>query len=117
MKDLADLGLVEAADAIMAREITSTELLEAYLKRLDAVNPTLNATIWVDRDRARGDAFGADSAMAAGRAKGRLFGIPLEGVGFSNDAKIRMSPPKFEEAAFPHGATDQRITFKLRYFV
>ena len=77
MKDLADLGLVEAADAIMAREITSTELLEAYLKRLDAVNPTLNATIWVDRDRARGDAFGADSAMAAGRAKGRLFGIPL----------------------------------------
>ncbi len=46
-----------------------------------------------------------------------LFGIPLEGVGFSNDAKIRMSPPKFEEAAFQHGASDQRITFKLRYFV
>ena len=46
-----------------------------------------------------------------------LFGIPLEGVGFSNDAKIRMSPPKFEEAAFQHGRDDQRITFKLRYFV
>ena len=46
-----------------------------------------------------------------------LFGIPFEGVGFSNDAKIRMSPPKFEEAAFQHGASDQRITFKLRYFV
>ena len=27
-----------------------------------------------------------------------LFGIPKEGVGFSNDAKIRMSPPKWEEA-------------------
>lgn len=46
-----------------------------------------------------------------------LFGIPLEGVGFSNDAKIRMGPPKFDEAAFQHGASDQRITFKLRYFV
>jgi len=46
-----------------------------------------------------------------------LFGIPLEGVGFSNDAKIRMSPPKFEEAAFRHDGADQRITFKLRYFV
>ena len=77
MSDLADMGLVEAADAIMAREISSTELLEAYLKRLDAVNPVLNATIWVDRDRARGDAFGADSAMAAGKARGKLFGIPL----------------------------------------
>ncbi len=46
-----------------------------------------------------------------------LFGIPLEGVGFSNDAKIRMSPPKFDEAAFRHGVSDQRITFALRYFV
>jgi len=77
MSDPADWGLVQAADAIMAREISATELLEAYLKRLDAVNPVLNATIWIDRDRARGDAFGADSAMAAGKARGKLFGIPL----------------------------------------
>ena len=77
MTDLADLSLVDAAEGIAARDFTSTELLEAYLKRLDQVNPTLNATIWVDRDRARGDAFGADSATAAGRAKGKLFGIPL----------------------------------------
>ena len=46
-----------------------------------------------------------------------LFGIPLEGVGFSNDARIRMAPPSFEDAAFHHDATDQRISFKLRYFV
>lgn len=46
-----------------------------------------------------------------------IFGIPLEGVGFSNDAKIRMSPPKFEEAAFIHDGKDQRISFPLRYFV
>lgn len=46
-----------------------------------------------------------------------LFGIPLEGVGFSNDAKIRMAPPKFAEAAFVHAKTDQRIGFQLRYFV
>lgn len=46
-----------------------------------------------------------------------LFGIPLEGVGFSNDARIRMSPPRFDEAAFRHDTADQHITFKLRYFV
>lgn len=44
------------------------------------------------------------------------FGIPREGVGFSNDARIRMAPPKFEEAAFQHGGTDQRISFVLRHF-
>ena len=74
---LADLGLVEAADAIARREITSTTLLDAYLARLDQVNPVVNATIWVDRARARADAFAADSAMASGKARGKLFGIPL----------------------------------------
>jgi aspartyl-tRNA(Asn)/glutamyl-tRNA(Gln) amidotransferase subunit A len=47
---LADLSLVEAADAVERREVSSAALLEACLARLDAVNKTLNATIWVDRD-------------------------------------------------------------------
>lgn len=45
-----------------------------------------------------------------------LFGIPKEGVGFSNDAKIKFGPPKFMEAAFDHGGARQQISFSLRYF-
>ena len=45
-----------------------------------------------------------------------LFGIPKEGVGFSNDAKIKFGPPKFQEAAFDHGVVRQQISFSLRYF-
>ena len=45
-----------------------------------------------------------------------FLGIPKEGVGFSNDARIWMGPPKFREAAFDHGATRQQIRFSLRYF-
>jgi uncharacterized protein (DUF2141 family) len=46
-----------------------------------------------------------------------LFGIPKEGVGFSNDAPIRLAPPKLREALFDFaGPTTPRITFKLRYF-
>ena len=45
-----------------------------------------------------------------------LLGIPKEGVGFSNDAKIRLGPPKFPEAAFDHGSAGQQIRFSLRYF-
>jgi uncharacterized protein (DUF2141 family) len=46
-----------------------------------------------------------------------LFGIPKEGVGFSNDAKIRLGPPKFAEAAFTYGGNAQAIRFSLRYFM
>src|SRR5262245_17169334 len=77
MTALADLGLVEAADAVARREVTSAALLEACLARLDLVNKTVNATIWVDRERARAAAAAADAALAAGRPLGRLHGIPL----------------------------------------
>ena len=45
-----------------------------------------------------------------------LFGIPKEGVGFSNDAPIRMSPPKWTDAVLRFG-TDQTIQLKMRYFL
>lgn len=45
-----------------------------------------------------------------------LFGIPKEGVGFSNDAKIRLGPPKWAEAVFDHDGRPQTIQLKLRYF-
>jgi uncharacterized protein (DUF2141 family) len=44
-----------------------------------------------------------------------LFGIPKEGVGFSNDA-LHMGTPKFDEAAFRHDAGDQKISVGLKYF-
>jgi len=43
-----------------------------------------------------------------------LFGIPKEPVGFSNDAPIHMSPPKWAAAVFTHGAEPQRIALTLR---
>ena len=49
MVGLADLSLVEAADAVRNGEATSMELLDACWANLDAANPKLNATIWLDR--------------------------------------------------------------------
>jgi uncharacterized protein (DUF2141 family) len=45
-----------------------------------------------------------------------LFGIPREGVGFSNDAPIRLSAPKFRAAAFDFAGLEQAIQLKMRYF-
>ena len=46
-----------------------------------------------------------------------IFGIPKEGVGFSRDARIRFSPPKWEEAVFDHLPRPEAIHFSLRYFL
>jgi uncharacterized protein (DUF2141 family) len=45
-----------------------------------------------------------------------LFGIPKEGVGFSRDARIRLGPPKWEDAVFAIDG-DLRIRLNLRYFL
>ena len=53
-----------------------------------------------------------------GKVDRALFGIPKEGVGFSNDAPIRFSPPKFKDArfTFDNGAGGT-IQLRLRYFM
>lgn len=45
-----------------------------------------------------------------------FIGIPKEGVGFSRDAKIVFSPPKWRDAVFSHEAKAQVIRLALRYF-
>lgn len=46
-----------------------------------------------------------------------LFGIPKEGVGFSNDFKIGLRAPRFAEAAFSYGGGDQQVAVHLKYFL
>jgi uncharacterized protein (DUF2141 family) len=47
-----------------------------------------------------------------GKMDTKIFGIPREGVGASNDARGRFGPPKFEDAAFQFGGgrLDLKIT-------
>ena len=52
-----------------------------------------------------------------GKVDRGLFGLPKEGVGFSNDAKIKLAPPKWEEAVFDYDGQEKTIRLKLRYFV
>ena len=51
-----------------------------------------------------------------GKVDRGLFGIPREGVGFSNDAPIRLGPPKWADAQFVL-TTDKTISLKMRYFL
>lgn len=69
--------LKELTRALAARELSSRELVSAYLDRIAAVNLTLNAFISVaERESALAAADAADAARAAGQA-GLFTGIPL----------------------------------------
>src|SRR5271166_2129631 len=77
MTDLADLSLVEAADAVRNGEATSMELLDACWSNMEAVNPKLNATIWLDREGAEQAARTADRAARDKSWLGPLHGVPM----------------------------------------
>jgi amidase len=67
----------ELARLIAAKEVSSVEVVEAHLARIDDVNPRLNAIVRrLDVD-ARAAALAADRAQRDGRPLGRLHGVPF----------------------------------------
>jgi amidase len=76
MSELWQRGAGELAAMIAAREVSSREVVEAHLERIEAVNPHLNALTRVLADEARAAADAADAAVAAGGPLGRLHGVP-----------------------------------------
>jgi len=77
MAGLAELSLVDAAEAVRTGQATSLDLLNACLANLDKANPTLNATIWLDREGAEQAARAADADVKSGKPLGKLHGVPM----------------------------------------
>jgi indoleacetamide hydrolase len=74
--DLTGLSVVDAAQLIRHKQITSVELTQAYLARAEA-NQDLNAYITLDRAGALAAAQRADADLASGKVRGPLHGVPL----------------------------------------
>lgn len=67
----------EMAAAIQKKTISAKELVELTFRRIDAVNPALNAIVWDFRDGAMARAAEADRALARGDSLGPLHGVPI----------------------------------------
>ena len=65
------------AEAIRRREVSSLEIVEAYLAQIVRHNPDLNAVVTLDEDDARIKAQKADAALARGEEWGPLHGLPI----------------------------------------
>ncbi len=75
------LPATELAARIRARELSATEVMEAHLRRIERLNPLVNAIVTLVPDQAMAEARACDAALAAGTAPGRerapLLGLPV----------------------------------------
>ncbi|HZM83515.1 MAG TPA: amidase [Candidatus Limnocylindrales bacterium] len=75
--ELWRMGALDLAAAIRSRQVSSREVVEAHLRRIDAINPAVNAVTVVLAVQAFDAAEAADRAVAAGADLGRLHGVPF----------------------------------------
>jgi amidase len=87
--DLCATSAVDLARMIRSRELSATELLEAVLARIEAVNPLVNAIVTLVPEQARAAAIGLDARAARGSFAGPLHGLPIAIKDLAETAGIR----------------------------
>jgi Asp-tRNA(Asn)/Glu-tRNA(Gln) amidotransferase A subunit family amidase len=77
MDDLTFLPAVIMAQQIREKKISPVELANAHLKKIERLNPRLNAFVQVDAERVQHEAHAAESAVMNGEALGPMHGVPI----------------------------------------
>ena len=94
------------ASLIKDGEISPLEAVEAYLERIEGVDPQLNSYITVCAEEAREAARGAEKEISEGRHRGPLHGVPVavkdqihtEGILTTDASRIRTGRVPAEDA-------------------
>lgn len=74
--DLAYAGAARQAELLRSRRLSSRELVEGYLRRIERLDPVLNAFRVVYSERALAEAEQADARLRAGEER-PLLGVPV----------------------------------------
>jgi Asp-tRNA(Asn)/Glu-tRNA(Gln) amidotransferase A subunit family amidase len=77
MTEPCDLSALEARRLIGRKALSPVELLESCLRRIDEVNPAVNAVVARDDEAARAAARAAETAVMGGEHLGALHGLPV----------------------------------------
>ena len=107
LEDLAFWPVTLLAQLVETRQVTSSELTEMYLSRLERYNETLNCVVTLTERRAREQAAQADTEIAEGRYRGPLHGIPWGAKDIISVAGYRTTwgAAPFENQVFDYDAT------------
>jgi amidase len=111
-EELAFAGIARQADLIRAGEVSSRELTEVYLERIERVGPELNAFTEVLGERALADADAADSRRAKGE-QAPLLGVP---VAIKDNVDVEGVPTRFGSRGYDERPVenDGEIVRRLR---
>lgn len=77
VSELVHLSAGAMAAAVAAGEVSATDLVDAHLARIAAVDHALRAFVDLRDDAARREARAQDEAAARGQARGSLGGVPI----------------------------------------
>lgn len=78
MQDITDLSALALSAAIAERRLDCRSVMAAYLARIDAINPRINAIVSLrPAEELLAEAEAADRALAAGDYRGWLHGMPF----------------------------------------
>src|SRR5512133_511817 len=75
--ELWRMSATELAEAIRSRQVSSQEVIEAHLQRIEAVNGSINAVVIVMAEQTLKAAKTADHAVADGADLGPFHGVPF----------------------------------------
>lgn len=75
--DLAYAPVWQLRQLLDSRDISSVEITELFLRRIEALNPRLNAYLTVTSEEALASARAADQKMSRGETNGPLLGVPI----------------------------------------
>lgn len=75
--DVWSWSATRQASAILEGKLSSRELLEVFLGRIDRLDGELNAVVTLDAEGARAEAGRCDDERARGRTRGPLHGLPI----------------------------------------
>ena len=97
MQDPWRLSATELVALIRSKKVSAAEAASAALKRLDAVNPSINAVVDHRPEDVLKQAGAIDAAIARGEDPGPLAGVPVtikanidqEGFATTNGLKIQ----------------------------
>ncbi|HYP48736.1 MAG TPA: amidase family protein, partial [Thermoleophilaceae bacterium] len=76
-QEIAFAGVIGQAELVRRGEVSSRELVELSLERIERLDPELNAFRLVMAERALADADAADAARGAGGEERPLLGVPI----------------------------------------
>ncbi len=79
LEELAFSTVVELAQLVRGKRISSTALTEMYIARIKRYDPLLHFVVTITEDRALAQAKEADADIARGKYRGPLHGLPWGG--------------------------------------